>query len=183
MEHREDLGTSLRALRRDRRLSLHDVSAGTGISPSFLSLVENGKSDLTIGRLMKLAHFFDVHVSDLLPTGAGRDPIVIRATERRHIASPVEGIDLYLLGPDGDRRMLPMIAELRSNARPAELLTHEGEEYVYVLDGHVWLEVEGHAAVILEQGDGAYYRAERPHRLSTEGETATVFAVASPPHL
>jgi transcriptional regulator with XRE-family HTH domain len=184
MNHQDGLGAALRELRRDRRLSLHDISAATGISASFLSLVENGKSDITLGRLMKLAGFFDVHVSDLLPKGVGRDPIVIRASERRHIASPGEGIDIYLLGPDSERRMLPLLAEFGPGGRPAELLQHEGEEFIYVLEGRVILEVEGHERVLLEKGDGAYYRADRPHRVETiDGETASLFAVTSPPSL
>jgi transcriptional regulator with XRE-family HTH domain len=177
-------GSALKTLRRDRRLSLQDVSAGTGISASFLSLVENGKSDITIGRMMKLAQFYDVHVSDLLPPGTGRDPIVVRAAERRHIASPSEGIDVYLLGPDSERRMLPLVAEFAAGGRVAEWAKHEGEEYVYVLEGRILLEVEGHDPVELEKGDGAYYRADRPHRFTTLGdEPASIFGVVSPPHL
>ena len=183
-ENQNGFGISLRELRRDRRLSQQDVSAATGISASFLSLVENGKSDITLGRLMKLAGFFDVHVSDLLPPGVGRDPIVIRAAERRHIGSPEEGIDIYLLGPDSERRFLPLVAEFGPGGGAAEFLKHEGEEYIYVLEGRIRLEVEGHEPVVLEQGDGAYYGADRPHRIATIGrERASVLGVASPPHL
>ena len=111
-------GGALRALRRERRLSLQEVSTATGISASFLSLIENGKSDITLGRLMKLAGFYDVHVSDLLPPGVGRDPIVMRAEERRHIYSPSEGIDVFLLGPDSERRMLPLLVEFEPGGHP-----------------------------------------------------------------
>lgn len=177
-------GSALKNLRRDRRLSLQEVSAGTGISASFLSLVENGKSDITIGRLMKLAQFYDVHVSDLLPPGSGRDPIVVRANERRHIASPSEGIDVYLLGPDSERRMLPLVAEFAPGGRLAEWSQHEGEEYIYVLEGRILLEVQGHEPVELSKGDGAYYSADRPHHFTSLGDEPTcVFGVVSPPHL
>jgi quercetin dioxygenase-like cupin family protein/DNA-binding Xre family transcriptional regulator len=177
-------GSALKSLRRDRRLSLQEVSAGTGISASFLSLVENEKSDITIGRLMKLARFYDVHVSDLLPPGVGRDPIVVRASERLHIASPSEGIDVYLLGPDSERRMLPLVAEFAPGGRTAEWSQHEGEEYIYVLEGKILLEVEGHEPVELEKGDGAYYRADRKHHFTQLGDDpASVFGVVSPPHL
>ena len=54
------LGSALRAARRRKSLSLSDVAAATGISPSFLSLVENGKSDITIGRLVRLVTFFAI---------------------------------------------------------------------------------------------------------------------------
>ena len=179
-----DFGRALRDLRRERKLSLRDVSDATGISSSFLSLVENGKSDITIGRLMTLARFFDVHVSDLLPPGSGRDPIVIRGDERRHFGSPSEGIELYLLGPDSERRFLPILVEFEAKSDVAEFVEHEGEEYIYVLEGRVQLAVEGHEPVVLEAGDGAYYRADRPHLFkSADGKRATVFGVVAPPHL
>jgi quercetin dioxygenase-like cupin family protein/DNA-binding Xre family transcriptional regulator len=178
------IGAALRALRRERRLSLKDVSDATGISASFLSLVENDKSDLTLGRLIKLASFYDVHASDLLPKGTGRDPVVIRGEELQHLASPSEGIDIYLLGPDGERRMQPLVAEYAPGGRMADWAQHEGEEYIYVLEGSVCLELEGHEPVVLHMGDGAYYRADRRHTLATVGkEPARVFAVVSPPHL
>jgi Helix-turn-helix domain len=53
----ESLGTKLRSLRLARRLALTEVAAGTGISSSFLSLVENGKNDLTVARLIKLVSY------------------------------------------------------------------------------------------------------------------------------
>src|SRR3954453_9815199 len=59
-----DLGTRLRALRTERGLSLSQLEAATKISSSFLSLVESGKSDITISRLVRLADFFDVELSD-----------------------------------------------------------------------------------------------------------------------
>src|SRR4051812_28348017 len=52
------LGAALRGLRRARRLSLQDVAEATAISASFLSLVETGKSDITIGRLVRLVEFY-----------------------------------------------------------------------------------------------------------------------------
>lgn len=171
-------------LRRERRLSLQEVSTATGISASFISLVENEKSDITIGRLMRLAEFFDVHVSDLLPPGTGRDPVVVRAADRRHISSPTEGIDIYLLGPDSERRMLPVMAEYAPGGHLAEWSQHDGEEYIYVLEGRIRLEMEGHEPVVLETGDGAYYRADRPHSCEALGDGgARIFGVVSPPHM
>ena len=184
MENGRGFGAALRAQRRDRRLSLQEVSTATGISASFLSLVENDKSDITLGRLMKLASFYDVHVSDLLPPGTGRDPIIIRTNERHHIASPSEGIDIALLAPDSERRMLPLVAEFESGGHSAEMSQHEGEEFIYVLTGRILIEMDGHEPFALEPGDAAFYRADRPHMLSAlDDAPASVIAVASPPHL
>jgi transcriptional regulator with XRE-family HTH domain len=57
MSQQAFVGAQLRALRGARRLSLGDVAKGTGISASFLSLVENGRSDITIGRLTRLVDY------------------------------------------------------------------------------------------------------------------------------
>ena len=184
MEAGNGFGVALKTLRRERRLSLQEVASATGISASFLSIVENGKSDITLGRLITLAGFFDVHVSDLLPPGIGRDPIVIRSDERRHIASPTEGLDISLLTPDSERRMLPLFAKFEPGGHPAEMSQHEGEEFIYVLSGRIRIEMEGHEPIALEPGDAAYYRADRPHRLvALDDAPASVIAVASPPHL
>ena len=56
----EFLGAQLRALRGARRVSLGDVARETGISASFLSLVENGRSDITIGRLTRLVDYYGI---------------------------------------------------------------------------------------------------------------------------
>jgi transcriptional regulator with XRE-family HTH domain len=176
-------GARLRQLRRDRNLSLQEVSRGTAISVSFLSLAENDKTDITLGRLARLASFYSVHVSELLPrSDAG--PTVIRSTELRQLESPSEGIQLHLLVPDSNRRMLPLIAEFEAGGHLAEWAQHEGEEYIYVLEGQIVLELEGEEPVVLGCGDGAYYRADRPHtfRAGDDG-TARVFGVVSPPHL
>jgi XRE family transcriptional regulator, regulator of sulfur utilization len=64
--NRVDLGTRLRGLRTERGLSLSQLEQATDISSSFLSLVESGKSDFTISRLVRLADFFDVELGDLV---------------------------------------------------------------------------------------------------------------------
>ena len=58
---------------------------------------------------------------------------------------------------------LPLIAAFRAGGRLAEWAQHEGEEYVYVLEGEILLELDGHEPVVLAAGDGAYYRADRRH--------------------
>ena len=67
MPHQAGLGAALRAARTRRGLSLAQVAEATGISRSLLSLIETGRSDITIGRLDKLSLLYDVRLSELLP--------------------------------------------------------------------------------------------------------------------
>jgi quercetin dioxygenase-like cupin family protein/DNA-binding Xre family transcriptional regulator len=178
------VGSALRQVRNARSLSLADVAEATGISASFLSLVENDRSDITIGRLVRLIDFYGISITDLLPFSARPDyPEVIRPGERRSLQSPVEGIDIYLLTADMDRQMMPLEVCFKPGARLAEPGRHAGEEWLLVLEGELRLELEGAEVRVLGPGDTAYYPAERPHLLSNASETKPlrVVCVDTPP--
>jgi transcriptional regulator with XRE-family HTH domain len=159
------LGARLRATRRARRLSLARVAEATGISASFLSLVEKDGSDITIGRLVRLIEYYGISITDLLPRdGETGWPDVVEPADRRLLHSPAEGIDVYLLATHTrGRLMMPMLLEIEPGARLAEYGRHAGEEWVHVLDGRLRLEIEGLEPRLLEPGDSAYYPGERPH--------------------
>src|SRR5579871_1196004 len=103
------VGPALRALRIARNLTIAEVAKATQISASFLSLVENGKSDITIGRVTRLVQFYGVSLTDLLPAAPGSDPDIIRKGEHRRLRSPEEGMDIHMLTPESDRSMMPML--------------------------------------------------------------------------
>jgi transcriptional regulator with XRE-family HTH domain len=157
-------GAELHQARKARNLSLADVAEATGISASFLSLVEKEKSDITIGRLVRLIDFYGISITDILPgsTISGY-PQVVTPEERRLLHSPAEGIDVYLLTPDTRRQMMPLQVEFVPGAQLAEPGRHAGEEWVLVVEGELRLELEGAEPRILGPGDTAYYPAERPH--------------------
>jgi quercetin dioxygenase-like cupin family protein/DNA-binding Xre family transcriptional regulator len=178
------VGPALRQVRKARNLSLHDVAEATGISASFLSLVEKDRSDITIGRLVRLIDFYGISITDLLPFAAREEyPEVIRPSDRRALQSAVEGIDVYLLTADTKRQMMPLEVDFEPGARLAEPGRHAGEEWILVLEGELRLELEGSEPRLLRQGDSAYYPAERPHLLSNASETERlrVVCVDTPP--
>jgi transcriptional regulator with XRE-family HTH domain len=71
-ESANDLGRRLRARRHGEGLTLQDVAARTGISASFLSLVERGLCDIGFQRLCRLAEAYEVSVARLVDDGDGR---------------------------------------------------------------------------------------------------------------
>jgi transcriptional regulator with XRE-family HTH domain len=178
------VGAALRQVRKARGLSLHDVAEATGISASFLSLVEKDRSDITIGRLVRLIDFYGISITDLLPFAAQSEyPEVMRPKERRVVQSASEGIDIYLLTADTKRQMMPLQVEFAPGARLAEPGRHAGEEWLLVLVGELRLELEGAEPKLLRRGDTAYYPAERPHLLSNASATKPlrVLCVDTPP--
>jgi transcriptional regulator with XRE-family HTH domain len=179
------LGETLRRIRQGRRLSLNDVASGAGISPSFLSLVENGRSDITIGRLTRLVEFFQISITDILPSPEAAEPDVVRASERRLIHSPAEGIDVYMLGVDTHRTMMPMLLVFEPGAKLAEYGRHPGEEFIHVMEGTLELTLMGSESRTLESGDSAYYPGDRMHLFANASDKTVlkVICVDSPPSL
>lgn len=180
------LADGLRALRRSRGVSLAELGVATRISPSFLSLVEKGKSDITIGRLVRLVEFYGISINDLLPGAPDTTfPDVVRVPQRRLFHSPAEGIDVFLLSGDTRRMMMPMLLEFEAGAHLAERGLHEGEEWVHVLEGTLSLELQGSEPTLLGPGDSAYYPSDRPHmfRNSSGTEPLRIICVDSPPNI
>ena len=176
-----DLSRILRQFRKDRGHSLATVAQNTGLSVSFLSLVEAGKSDISFGRLLRLMAFYGVALGDLLPQRQPAAAHVVRAAERRHVYSPAEGIDMYLLAPDAKRKMMPVVTIYEPHGETAEFTSHPGEEFILVVEGVITLAFAGAETVVLQEGDSAYFDSTTPHHLTNPGDTPTVLAAAITP--
>lgn len=179
-----DLGRRLRQLRSTRSLSLAEVAEATRISPSFLSMVENGQSDITVSRLMRLVHWYGVSIADLLGEPNRSAVRVVRAPEQRSLELTNERIKIFMLTRDGQHAMMPVINVYGEGGGMAEPAQHEGEEFVHVQKGAVELTIEGEEPIVLRPGDSAYYRADVPHLFRNVGEgEARFIGVTTPPNL
>ncbi len=177
-----DLGTKLRALRSDRGNSIAEVSDATGISASFLSLVENGRSDIAIGRLMRLIDFYGVGLATLFPESGQADVDVIRRDDHLHLASGAEGLDLVVLTRGGQRGMTPFLATYEVGGGMSEPTPYEGEAFIYVLEGRIGVELEDGEAIDLAQGDSATIRSTGRRTYRNTGDvTARILGVIARP--
>jgi transcriptional regulator with XRE-family HTH domain len=179
-----DLGTRLRRLRRSRGVSLAEVAEGTGISASFLSTVEKGKSDITVSRLMRLVHWFGVSIADLVQEPDRSAVQVVRADQRRSVRLADERLSIQILSADGNHAMMPVINAYDEGGGMADPTTHDGEEFVHVFEGEVELTVGKGEPILLGPGDSAYYRSDVPHSFRNAGRgVARFLGVTTPPNL
>ena len=151
------LGAALRSARKTRGLSLAQVAEATGISRSLLSLIETGRSDITIGRLSRLARLYDIRMADLVPEPRHPDPIVVRADDRRSMHYSAEGIDIEILVPEGPHTMQALLATFKPNARMADFIVQDHEQFTYVLEGKFRTEFADGREIELDTGDSATY--------------------------
>jgi transcriptional regulator with XRE-family HTH domain len=163
------VGPRLRALRRQRETTLADLSAATGISVSTLSRLESGGRRPTLEQLLPLARAHGVTLDELVdapPTGDPRihlrptthDGMTILPLTRR-----AGGIQAYKL-------------VLHPGARPTEPdpQTHEGYEWLYVLNGRLRL-VLGEHDLILTPGEAAEFDTRVPHWFTAAGTEPVEF--------
>ncbi len=72
-EYSKRVGERLRAIRRQKRLSLQEVEAASSqeFKASVLGAYERGERAISVPRLQRLARFYNVPVDQLLPADAG----------------------------------------------------------------------------------------------------------------
>ena len=148
------IGPRLRALRRDRGLTLQALSATTGISVSGLSRLESGKRRPTLELLIPLARAHRVALDQLIAAPATGDPRV-HLTPRRHRTG---GVVVPLTQYPGRLQVFKQVIA----PRPRRLVTHAGYEWLFVLAGDLLL-VLGQREMTLRPGEVAEFDTTEPH--------------------
>jgi transcriptional regulator with XRE-family HTH domain len=177
-----DVGERLRELRRFRRCTLRTIATRTGLSESFLSQVERGRSSASIASLRKIADALGVSIADLFEHDGAPRPRVVRRDERPALAFGVLGRKL-LLTPRPLRHLEVFVGELEVGGSTGDQPYAHGdsEELFVVLAGNVQLELGGELFE-LERGDCIDYGSSTPHRVSNIGQgLAEVMWIISPP--
>ena len=175
------LGRSVRAIRLARGLSIKDLASESELSASFLSQVETGQSDLSVGRLLRVAQTLGVTAADILelPSPGGG---VLRAAERTRLPISADGVTVYMLASTIDKKRTFSIASFDRGARIAMPVRNRGSEYfIYVLSGAISLETAGGGTLTLEQGDSLSRASEETRSLANASEGSTTFIWSQAP--
>lgn len=134
MNQIEDLldavGPRLRALRRHRRVTLADLAATTGISQSTLSRLESGQRRANLQLLLPLASAYGVPLDDLVGAPRTGDPRIHLKSIQRHGLTFIP-----LTRRAGGMQAYKMIVPSGTMPDDPVPQTHEGYEWVYVLNG------------------------------------------------
>jgi transcriptional regulator with XRE-family HTH domain len=151
------VGPRLRDLRRQRDTTLAELSTETGISVSTLSRLESGDRRPTLELLYPLARAYGVTLDELVDAPPTGDPRVHLRPVNRHgmtmlpLTRRPGGIQAYklIIGPGTGRRT-------------PEPQTHEGYEWLYVLNGRLRM-ILGDQDLVLVPGEAAEFDTRVPH--------------------
>lgn len=158
----ENVGPRLRHLRKQRRITLTDLASDTGISKSTLSRLENGQRRPTLELLLALSHAYRVPLDDLVAAPDQGDPRI------RLKPGSVKGRTVIPLTkePGGVQAWKIIIPTSKVTPEPR---AHEGNEWIYILSGHMRL-VLGDQDSVLGPGDVASFDTLMPHWFGSTGD-------------
>lgn len=172
-------GATLRSLRKSNRWTLADVSKRTGIPPSTLSRIENDQLSPTYDLLLRLSNGLRIDLAQLLsakaPAGSGAEQAGRRSVNRKddgEIVHMSHHTLRYLSNDLLNKQITPILSEYRARSLQefGELMRHEGEEFLYVIEGELVLHTECYAPLILKPGESVYFDSRMGHAYIARGE-------------
>ena len=182
------VGKRIHELRHDASMTLRELAERTGLSQPYLSQLEKGIAAPSIVTLYALSEVFGVPPGDFL--------------EDRHVPRSTDGeFALWATDPDDRQRvdvsggrfepaenLIPggigagfeaYIHTFRPGDEDREWFEHPGQDFIYVLEGSVELQIQGRDGVRLRRGQSVLHSGEVAHRCRAAGdETARIILVS-----
>lgn len=165
------LGEVMRGIRARNGWTLKEMSARSGIPVSTLSKVEHDRLTLSYDKLQQLSQRLSIRMSDLFAEDAGDS--APRVTGRRSVGTidtavrvTTDNYDYHYLCTDlRQKRMIPIITRIRARSASefGELVHHQGEEFIYVIEGRIEVHSEFYDPVVLDAGQGIYIDSSMGH--------------------
>lgn len=184
------IGVKIRDLRELRNVTLEELSSRTGLSLELLRRIEEGEVPLSLSPLQKIARGLGCRLGTFLDDAALSGPVVSAevagaASEEslRFTGGTRDGLLFHALAVNkADRSMEPFVVEVKpASAEKYELSSHEGEEFIYVLEGAIEV-AYGKETFAVSRGQSIYYDSIVPHHVHAKGGgAAKILAVIYTP--
>lgn len=183
----KEIGRRIKLGRLAKKMTLKELSNKTGLSISFLSMVERGQTSVAIVSLKKIADALSQDVTDFFLKGCKEDTsslYVIKHGFSPKIRSINGSYIYYSIGNNNhDFSLDPMLITLLpgQNKDDVVMLKHDGEEFTYILEGVVTFFVNKEE-ITLYPGDSYHGLGNFPHNfVNLSNNNAKVLYILTPP--
>ena len=182
------VGSKIKGIRETKRLSVEEVAERSGLSTEQINSIENEQNLPSLGPLIKVARALGVRLGTFLDDNDGLGPVVCRAADRESqttisfsngATDARKHMEYHPLAQQKTgRHMEPFIIDINpSEEHHYQLSDHEGEEFIYVMEGQVELEY-GKEKYVLNAGDSIFYDSIVNHHVhGAPGKSAKILAV------
>ncbi|MDR0501464.1 MAG: XRE family transcriptional regulator [Coriobacteriales bacterium] len=176
-ENAGTIGAKITELRTSLMLSPDDLAQRSGCDVKVINDLEKGALAPSLSPLIKITRALGVRLGTLLDDDENLGPVLTRANDYRNnnASTRLKGLETHsdageltfnaLAEGKASRHMEPFFIELNpSDETTHELSAHEGEEWLFALEGP--LEVAyGKDLYVLQPGDSIYYDSIVPHQV------------------
>ena len=170
-------------LRKSRGMKLTELAARSHLSPSQISRIEHHMVSPPLPTLAKIAKALEVRVIDFFKDEEASLSLLVH-TSSEECSIVLQGGKTYKLpfGSNIYRLMEPVLFQIPRGLKKGHRMTHEGEEYMFILDGTINF-CYGKDVHTLHRQEGIYFKSHVPHCSFNESdEDALVLGVMTSRH-
>ena len=182
------VGSKIKGLRETKNLSLEEIAERSGLTVEQITSIENDQNLPSLGPLIKIARALGVRLGTFMDDNDALGPVVCRAADREKDSSisfsngatdARKHMEYHPLAQQkAGRHMELFVIDLNPEDAPEfQLSAHEGEEFIYVMQGEVEI-VYGKETYNLKEGDSIFYDSIVNHHVhGAPGKSAKILAV------
>ncbi|MDA8141629.1 MAG: FAD-binding protein [Desulfobacteraceae bacterium] len=164
-------GAMVRQLRQARDWSQEQLAHATGQSPEFIAQVENDQLSPPVGFILRMAQAMKIDPSTFLNK---EERAAIRDRRAQAYYQRTQAYSYTTLTPDGANshlRAFMITIEAQRDHKPVAY-KHEGEEFIYVMEGDLGLTLDAKEHT-LKPGESIHFNSDVPHKLKSLSTQAT----------
>jgi len=179
MDTSKIVGEKIKSLRESQSISMEELAQRSGLAIEQIERIENNIDLPSLAPLIKIARVLGVRLGTFLDDQDENDSISFSNNaihSRKHM-------EYHSLSKSkADRHMEPFIIDVApTDDSDFVLSSHEGEEFIMVMEGTMEISYGKHT-YLLEEGDSIYYDSIVPHHVHAyEGQAAKILAVIYTP--
>jgi transcriptional regulator with XRE-family HTH domain len=176
-----NIGSNIKKLRKEKRMTLEKLSALTHVTRSMISQIENNKSLPSLTTLQHLSSVLKVPIGSFFESDGDGETPVLTKKDRRPIKTR-SGVTFFLLTPNLKHHNIEVLyAVYARGGNTGPHYSHQGEECGIVLKGK--FEVSSNQKTyIINEGDAIYLDSSKPHKISNidKGESVGIWINCPP---
>lgn len=182
------IGHKIKGIRESKNLSVEEIAERSGLTVEQINSIETDQNLPSLGPLIKIARALGVRLGTFMDDSDALGPIVTRAKDREKNSSISFSNDATdarkhmeyhpLAQQKAGRHMEPFVIDINpETSSEFQLSAHEGEEFIYVMQGEVEI-VYGKDTYSLKEGDSIFYDSIVKHHVhGAPGKSAKILAV------
>jgi transcriptional regulator with XRE-family HTH domain len=184
------VGEKISQIRQMKKVSVEELAERTGMDNSLIQKIEKDKNVPSLAPLIKIARALGVRLGTFLDDSSSYGPVVVRSGEYHkgvrftsQQSETREHLNFFSLAFDKvGRNMEPFIVDIEPSQKSDYMLsTHEGEEFIYVLEGEIEINY-GKEIYNLKKGDSIYLDSIVMHNVHAGNNSpARILAVVYAP--